>query len=224
MKSKLFYQKALLNVTKAIASLCVFVVCTGCPGGGDDDKFFKELAVSESSIKSSCLDGVEFFYIESNTSWTVSLSSGASSWLTVSTTSGSGDEQIEVAFSKNTTQYPRKATITISGDDAAPITVTVNQSAPTLVRFKKESFSEILTAMRLYDVDNSMTAVRHNFYSASNDESTYYSLVPGTYRPEFYFSIEGGAWFSQKDLPSYNFQEGKSYTVSFGSGLSVTVD
>ena len=219
MNSKLLYQKTVSNVTKVIASLCVFVLCTGC------QKDLKDLDVSVKSIEFPYSGGEKLFDITSNTSWTVSSSV---SWLTFSPTTGSDNETIEVTAFNNTTTSSRMATITISGEGASSKIINVNQ-APSppkaFVRFRKEgSLVGVITAIRLNNTGDFSSVVQHNFHGTGTETSSYYEVTPGSYRPSFYFTLEGGLWLYQTDFLSYNFQAGHSYTVINSGTFSVTVD
>jgi len=65
------------------------------------------------------------FTINANTSWTIA---DDASWLTLNTSSGSGNATITATFTANTLATPRIATITISGAGVSAQIVTVTQS------------------------------------------------------------------------------------------------
>jgi hypothetical protein len=82
------------------------------------------LSIAPSNSNVGTEEGSTTFNITSNTSWTVT---DDASWLTVAPTNGSGDGIITVAFTANTMAASRVGTITVSGTDVSPQSVTVSQ-------------------------------------------------------------------------------------------------
>lgn len=89
-----------------------------------------KLSVSPSNQNVDYHSGSKTFSITSNTIWTVS---NAATWLTVSTTNGSGNGKLISSFTANTSTTSRVATITISGIGVSSQTVTINQSGKSLI-------------------------------------------------------------------------------------------
>ena len=92
------------------------------------------LSVSTTSLNFAASGENQAFSISSNTDWTVSSSD---SWLTVSPALGSNDGTVTVTAAENTATTQRTATITISGTEVTPQTISVTQDAaaevPTVV-------------------------------------------------------------------------------------------
>jgi hypothetical protein len=103
------------------------------------------LSVSESTLNLfSYAAGTITFDIVSNTSWNVSSDQP---WLTISNSSGSESGNVTLTSSVNTDALPRTATLTISGNDVTPQTITVIQPGSPM-GIKEYSDSDI----RIYPV------------------------------------------------------------------------
>ena len=71
------------------------------------------LGLSTDSLEFHCNGEKKTFMIESNIGWTVDC--GESTWLTVSSSSGSNNGNITVTAEENTSKSPREAIVTVSG-------------------------------------------------------------------------------------------------------------
>jgi ligand-binding sensor domain-containing protein len=88
---------------------------------------FLKLFVSTNSISIGALDNsTATFNITSNLNWTVESSE---TWLTVSKTSGYGDNTITLTAQANTIPNSRTATIIVSSDSVATKTISITQEA-----------------------------------------------------------------------------------------------
>jgi len=103
------------------------------------------LSVSESILNLLSSEGsLSTFDIISNTTWSVSSDQP---WLTISNSSGSESGKVTINSSVNTNSLPRTATLTISGNDVTPQTVTVIQPGSPM-SIKEYSDSDI----RIYPI------------------------------------------------------------------------
>lgn len=86
------------------------------------------LITDKTSISYTASGGVATLIVTSNCTWSITLSSGASSWLTISPTSGSGNGSVTVTATANSTSA-RSATITITYSGGLTKTITTSQAA-----------------------------------------------------------------------------------------------
>lgn len=83
-----------------------------------------QLEISESSFSFNAPAASDTFAIVSNTTWTVSTPS----WVTVSSSSGTGNARLIVSTTNNTTGSQRRGTITIIAKDVITKTISVTQA------------------------------------------------------------------------------------------------
>ncbi|MDW3194623.1 MAG: BACON domain-containing carbohydrate-binding protein [Cytophagales bacterium] len=91
--------------------------------------FAPELSISPSSLTFSQSGGTESFDITSNVSWTLNHDN---EWLTISETSGTGNQSIEVTAESNPDENERQGTITISGDGLSS-SLSIDQAGMTTI-------------------------------------------------------------------------------------------
>ena len=134
MKNKAYYRKTFSFITKTFISLIVpyliYTACVKIPG----QEIPITLSVSKSSLSFSSSGEQQDFIVSSNDRWTVS--NDASSWLTISTSSGSNNGTISVTTSANSSTSQRTATITVNssvqGVSSQSISVTQAAASPAL--------------------------------------------------------------------------------------------
>lgn len=110
-----------------------------------------QLEISESSFSFNAPAARDTFAIVSNTTWTVSTPS----WVTVSSSSGTGNARLTISTTNNTTGSQRKGTITIIAKDVITKTISVTQAeekwtegnytltvAPSLCSYTQQSASD----------------------------------------------------------------------------------
>ncbi|MFZ5941517.1 MAG: pectinesterase family protein [Bacteroidota bacterium] len=89
-----------------------------------------DLSVSASSLQLAAGAGsTASFDISSNVKW---FAASDAEWLSLSETSGEGDQSITVTATENTAYEPRTATLTVSGYWVDQQTITVSQDASTI--------------------------------------------------------------------------------------------
>ena len=119
MKKKNFFWSVLALVLVSVSS----VTLSSC---GDDKD---EVSASPSSLNIDGTGGSQVVTIKSNTNWVVT---GTSSWLNVSSMSGSGNGQITLSASNNETGQNRSCTLTIIAGDAQT-SVSVSQGPGQII-------------------------------------------------------------------------------------------
>lgn len=99
------------------------------------DKVIPALSADKTAVNATAQAGIDYLQISSNTDWTIS---GIPSWLTVTPASGKGDMRVELSFPANTSTEALSATLTLSGTDVSPNTISFTQmgSAPSLLADK----------------------------------------------------------------------------------------
>lgn len=98
------------------------------------------LNVSPNMITIGASAGSITFDISSNTSWTVNESS---SWLSVTTSSGSNNSTITINYNANTGGSNQTATITVSGIGVTSQTVQITQTAATVTDVYDLQFTDV---------------------------------------------------------------------------------
>ena len=86
-----------------------------------------ELDVDKTSLSFNAEGGTQTFQITSNIKWKITSSN---SWLSVRTSSGSGNASVIATAEVNNTSKERTATLTINGSEgnASPVTITISQA------------------------------------------------------------------------------------------------
>jgi len=108
----------------SIAALILFVSCKKEQKSGDPAK----LEVDKTELEVSKDGGLETVIIKSNCYWDVEAADSAGrpvTWVSLSTTRGSGDCNLALTISANITTQVRKAVVTITTPSSAELTKTV---------------------------------------------------------------------------------------------------
>ena len=143
MKNTAYYHKTFSYITKAIISLIVpyliYTACVKIPG----QEIPITLSVSKSSLSFSSSGEQQDFVVSSNDRWT--LSNDASSWLTLSTSSGSNNGTISVTTSANSSTSQRTATVTVNssvqGVSSQSVSMTQEGTEPEMVFVQGGTFT-----------------------------------------------------------------------------------
>lgn len=114
-----------------ILTIALATAFTGC----NDDTTpatESELTVSNTPTTAVVAEGNTVkFNVESNTTWTITT---ADTWVTASPASGENNQEVTVTISENTTDQPRKATLTVkTGDSKVSRPVTIDQNGKGVV-------------------------------------------------------------------------------------------
>ena len=180
------------------------------------------LTVSRSSYSfASYAAGSTSATITSNVSWTAS--SSATSWLSVSPTSGSNDGSLTINVTTNSsTTTDRNGVITINSE-VGPKTITITQPKrdapqpvnPPQVRFRKTSNNARTYEMAIATTSNTALA----YYQWVNNTGTtqYFTITAGNHKAMI---NEGGTtyticWDSNCNIQTYNFQNNYRYTFEY---------
>ena len=111
------------NILLCLAAF-VLTACGGGDGPGEDPVISKDYINVAPNLQ-LLGDGQETtLTIHANCSWTITVSD---SWLAVSPSSGSNDQEVKVSAGKNPTGKDRSATLTIQGGNAPSRSVMVTQ-------------------------------------------------------------------------------------------------
>ena len=108
------------------AALLPFVAC-GDDDGGDVPESKDHLSVSVTEMTFQSEPDSKSFTIMADCAWTVAETAD---WLSVVPKSGSGNGEVSVSVSRNTTSAERSAVITVSGGSAPDCRINVVQSKP----------------------------------------------------------------------------------------------
>lgn len=84
------------------------------------------LTITPANQNVSNSSGIIQFIITSNTSWIAAVDK---TWCTIDNTSGNGNSTISLTYLENTTPFQRIATLTLSGNQIAPVTATITQQS-----------------------------------------------------------------------------------------------
>jgi hypothetical protein len=118
----------------------------------NDNVYEKTFTVSEGTpFLNSDLTNISFTYkanskvikVFSNVNWTISSDQ---TWLVPAISSGTGDSNVSLSVSENTTTAPRTAIVTIKGQSVEPIYLNVSQDAfaPNLRPYKPLAWSDTI--------------------------------------------------------------------------------
>ena len=112
--------------------ISMYVLPTICP-------IASYVFVSPSSLNYSADGESKDVTVNSNINWTATTSAN---WLTITPSSGSGNEAFSVVAAENTSDSERTATITVSGQGAETQTISVTQASPNdCIVLNEERFS-----------------------------------------------------------------------------------
>ena len=170
----------------------------------------QNLEVSDYSLNFTNNSQSNTFTITSNVDWTISR--GASTWFTVSRTSGSNNAAITVNVQANTSASPRTGTITVSGSGVTHI-IDVFQSGvlqQAQVRFRKNFNTSRITQLGVFTTDGSELAAFNFGYSEG--VSDYITIISGSHQRKY---AETGIWKNYSTL--FNFQNNQRYTFELTS-------
>ena len=127
MENIQFYKKIQLATTKIFAAILLFSsVLTGCFETSTEIPITMHVSASSLNFDSSG-ENKSLVIVSNTNNWTVGSDA---SWLTISPTSGMGDEIIILSASQNTGTTERTATLTVSGTGFNTQHINVTQSGP----------------------------------------------------------------------------------------------
>lgn len=154
------------------------------PMSGEIDFY---MSVSPTSATVEARDATKTISITSNTTWTASKSDD---WCDMSSTSGSGDQDIELIFDDNTDLESRQITITVVSS-VTTSTVTITQQAGSLPSISDPTVSDI---------------------------ERYSAIVSGTYESQFDATEYGVVYSTTSKQPTADDDSCVSYTDGGTSG------
>lgn len=206
MKTRLFKQIIFSDGTKAsLLALFVFMVCSSCIKVQNDEVPIT-LSVSSQLLSYSSSGEQQIFTIYSNDGWYVRSNS---TWLTISSSTGSNSATITATATANTAQTQREAIITVSCwiDGVPEQKIRVIQSGASYtayVRFQKDGAYSLYTQMAIANTSQT-TRYATYYFGTSSGTSPYYEVPTGTLTPliwnttnaiwqPFYWTDGSGVW------------------------------